>query len=319
VPRFWLVFASALLCAACSRSDRPSARFLSIATGGTGGVYYPYGGGLAKVLNESLPGIRATAEVTAASVDNLKLVRDGRADIAFVLADTLADAVAGRGAFEGRPVPAASLAVLYSNYTHVVTTTASGIASVADLRGKTVSTGAPGSGTEVIALRVLRAAGLDPNRDLTRQGLGASESAGALKDGKVAAFFFSGGIPTAAVQDLAHTQGITIRLIPTDAELPALQRDYGPWYFPLQIAAASYKGIDQPVPVVGVANILVVNRSMPDDLAYDITRVMFEQKAELAAIHPEAAQLSLERAAAGSPAEYHPGALRFYNEKKSSK
>jgi len=302
--------------ASCSDAGKPQSRFLSIATGGTGGVYYPYGGGLAKVLNENLPNVRATAEVTAASVDNLKLIRDGRADIAFVLADTLADAVAGRGAFEGRPVPAASLAVLYSNYTHVVTTTATGIASIADLRGKTVSTGAPGSGTELIAMRVLRAAGLDPDRDVTRQGLGASESAGALKDGKVAAFFFSAGVPTAAVQDLAHTQGITLRLIPTDAQLPAIQRDYGQWYFPLQIPAGSYKGIDQPVPVVGVANILVVNRSMADDLAHDITRVLFEKKAELAAIHPEAAQLSLDRAAAGSPADYHPGALRFYGERR---
>jgi TRAP transporter TAXI family solute receptor len=302
--------------ASCSDAGKPQSRFLSIATGGTGGVYYPYGGGLAKVLNENLPNVRATAEVTAASVDNLKLIRDGRADIAFVLADTLADAVAGRGAFEGRPVPAASLAVLYSNYTHVVTTAASGIASIADLRGKTVSTGAPGSGTELIAMRVLRAAHLDPDRDVTRQGLGASESAGALKDGKVAAFFFSAGVPTAAVQDLAHTQGITLRLIPTDAQLPAMQRDYGQLYFPLQIPAGSYKGVDQPVPVVGVANILVVNRSMADDLAYDITRVLFERKAELAAIHPEAAQLSLDRAAAGSPAGYHPGALRFYGERR---
>jgi len=313
----WRSILALLLTIGASCSDtKPQARFLSIATGGTGGVYYPYGGGLAKVLNENLPNVRATAEVTAASVDNLKLIRDGRADIAFVLADTLADAVAGRGAFEGRPVPAASLAVLYSNYTHVVTTTATGIASIADLRGKTVSTGAPGSGTELIAMRVLRAAGLDPDRDVTRQGLGASESAGALKDGKVAAFFFSAGVPTAAVQDLAHTQGITLRLIPTDAQLPAIQRDYGQWYFPLQIPAGSYKGIDQPVPVVGVANILVVNRSMADDLAHDITRVLFEKKAELAAIHPEAAQLSLDRAAAGSPADYHPGALRFYGERR---
>src|SRR3954466_4323057 len=144
---------------ACSSDHRSNSRFLSIATGGTGGVYYPYGGGLAKVLNENLPNIRATAEVTAASVDNLKLIRDGRADIAFVLADTLADAVSGRGAFQGRPVPAASLAVLYSNFTHVVTLANSGIKSIVDLRGKVVSTGAPGSGTEVIAIRLLRASG----------------------------------------------------------------------------------------------------------------------------------------------------------------
>jgi uncharacterized protein len=304
---------------ACSASDRPPARFLSIATGGTGGVYYPYGGGLAKVLNDSLPGVRATAEVTAASVDNLKLIRDGRADIAFVLADTLADAVAGRGAFEGRPVPAASLAVLYSNYTHIVTTRASGISSIAGLRGKTVSTGAAGSGTEVIAFRVLRAAGLDPDRDVTRQALGATESAGALKDGKIAAFVWTAGLPTAAIQDLAHSQGLTIKLIPSADVLPTLRREYGELYFPLEIPANLYPGVDQPVSVVGIANVLVVNRSMPDELAYDITRVLFEKKGELAAIHPEARQLSLERAAAGSPADYHPGALRYYAQQKAGK
>lgn len=288
------------------------ARFLSIATGGTGGVYYPYGGGVAKVLNEHLPGVRATAEVTAASVDNLKLIRDGRADIAFTLADTLADAVQGRGAFEGRPVPAASLAVLYTNYTHLVTTTGSGIRSVADLRGKTISTGAPGSGTEVIALRVLRAAGIDPAKDVVRQGLGASESAGALKDGKVAAFFWSGGLPTAAVQDLAHSPGMSIDLIAMADLLPVLRRDYGELYFQADVLANAYKGVAHPVAVVGVANVLVVNKSMPEPLAYDITRLLFEKKAELAAIHPEAANLSLGRASTGSPAGYHEGALRYY-------
>ena len=168
-------------------------------------MYYPYGGGLAKVLNEGIPGIRASAEVTSASVDNLKLIRDGKADIAFALADTVSDAVNGRGAFAGAPVPAVSLAVLYSNYTHLVTLASTGINTVADLRGKTVSTGSPGSGTEVIAFRVLRAAGMNPETDVTRQGLGASESADALKDGKVAAFFWSGGLPTAADPgSLAH-------------------------------------------------------------------------------------------------------------------
>jgi TRAP transporter TAXI family solute receptor len=277
-------------------------------------VYYPYGGGLAKVLNESLPGVRATAEVTAASVDNLKLIRDGRADVAFVLADTLADAVNGRGAFDGRPVPVASLAILYPNSTHVVTTTATGVASIADLRGKTISTGSPGSGTEVIALRILRAAGLDPDKDVTRQGLGASESAGALKDGKVAAFFFSGGIPTAAIQDLAHTSGLAVRLLPCADVVPALRRDFGDLYFSLDIPAGAYNGVTGIVPVVGVANVLVVNKSMPEQLAYDITRLLFEKKAELAAIHPEAAHLDVKRAAAGTPAAYHEGALRYYKE-----
>ena len=310
---FSIALASALSALACA--DRGGAQFLSIATGGTGGVYYPYGGGLAKVLNENLPSVRATAEVTAASVDNLKLIRDGKADIAFVLADTLADAVNGQGAFEGKPVPVASLAVLYSNYTHIATLAQSGMTKVSDLRGKTVSTGSPGSGTEVIALRVLRAAGLDPETDVTRQGLGVSEPAGALKDGKIDAFFWSGGLPTAAVQDLAHSQGISLRLLPSVDLVPVLQREHGPLYFPLEIPAGAYRGIVAPVGVVGVANVLVVSRSMPDQLAYDITRILFEKQPELAAIHPEARNLSLDTAAQGSPAPYHAGAVRYFKER----
>ena len=299
---------------ACSNSGT-NARFLSIATGGTGGVYYPYGGGLAKILNENLPSVRATAEVTAASVDNLKLIRDGRADVAFTLADTLADAVKGAGAFQDRPVNAASIAVLYSNYTHLVVLASSGIQSVADLRGKIVSTGSPGSGTEVIAFRVLRAAGLDPDNDVRRQGLGASESVEALKDAKVDAFFWSGGLPTAAVQDLSHTPGISIRLLPTLSLLTTLNREHGALYFPLDIPEGAYPGVQSAVPVIGVANVLVVNRAMPDDLAYDLTRLLFEKQQELAAIHPEARNLSLQSAPKGSPAEFHPGAIRYYREK----
>jgi hypothetical protein len=307
--------ATIALLASAGCSERPRAQFISIATGGTGGVYYPYGGGLAKVLNENVAGIRASAEVTSASVDNLKLIRDGKADVAFALADTVADALNGRGAFAGEPVPAAGIAVLYSNYTQVVTLTTSGIRTIADLRGRTVSTGSPGSGTEVIAFRVLRAAGLNPDSDVSRQGLGAAESAGALKDAKIDAFFWSGGLPTAAVQDLAYSQGVTIRLIPTGDLVAPLQRDHGLLYFPLEIPAGAYRGIAAPVPVVGVANVLVVNRSMPEPLAYDITRVLFEKQAELAAIHPEARNLSLEAAITGSPAEFHPGALRYYRER----
>lgn len=298
-----------------SGAPRSDSQFISIATGGSGGVYYPYGGGLAKILNDGLPRVRATAEVTAASVDNLKLIRDSRADIAFTLADTLDDAVKGRGAFDGRPVPAASLAVLYSNYTQIVTLASSNIRRVADLRGHTVSTGSPGSGTEVTALRLLAAAGLDPAKDVTRQGLGASESADALKDGKIEAFFWSGGLPTAAVQDLTHTSGITIRLVPSADLLPALRRDHGDLYFELRIPSKVYPGVETDVAVVGVANVLVVNRAMPDDLAYHITRLLFERQSELATIHPEAGNLSLATAVKGSPAPYHPGALRYYREK----
>lgn len=292
------------------------ARYLSIATGGTGGVYYPYGGGIAKVLNERLPNVRATAEVTAASVDNIKFIRDGRADLAFTLADTLADAVKARGAFAGGPPPpVVSIAVLYSNYTQLVTLASSGIRTVADLRGKVVSTGAPGSGTEVIAFRLLLAAGVDPDREVRRQSLGASESADALKDGKLDAFFWSAGLPNPAVQDLSHAPGITIRIVPNADLLPRLQAEFGDLYFRAEIPSSTYPGVTAPVPVVGVANVLVVNSSMPDDLAYAITRVLFEHQVDLAAIHPEARHLSLRTAVQGSPAAFHPGAVRYYREK----
>jgi TRAP transporter TAXI family solute receptor len=324
--RLRLVAVSVFLCAAgfllasCRKDGAPRARFLSIATGGTGGVYYPYGGGLAKLLNENIPGVRASAEVTAASVDNLKLIRDKKADIAFTLADTLADAVAGRGPFSSTgPIPVVSLAVLYSNYTHIVSLAGSGISRVADLRGKVISTGSPGSGTEIIAFRLLRAAGLDPARDVTHQGLGATESADALKDGKIAAFVWSGGLPSAAIQDLSHSPGIRIALVPSGDLLPSLQKEFGDLYFPLDVPPSSYPGVTASVPVVGVANVLVVNSSMPEDLAYAITRLLFEKQAALAAIHPEASKLSLTTAVKGSPAPFHPGALRYYREKSGAR
>jgi len=290
---------------------------LSIATGGTGGVYYPYGGAIARVISEHLAGVEATAEVTAASVDNLKLIRDHKSDIGFTLADTLDDAVKGRGAFtQGGPVPVRALAVLYSNYTHLVAHGASGVSRVADLKGKTVSIGAAGSGTELVATRMLRAAGLDPARDMTRANLGVSQSVDALKDGKIDAFFWSGGVPTAAVLDLASTPGASWRLVPNDDVLESLQSTYGAsLYSRLSVPSAAYAGLLADVAVVGVSNLLVVHQDMSEQLAYDITRLLFEHQAELIAVHPEAARLSLATAPTGSPAPFHPGALRYYRDR----
>ena len=290
---------------------------LSIATGNTGGVYYPYGGGLAKVLSESLPKVEVTAEVTAASVDNLKLIQLGKVDIAFTLADTLADAVRGRGAFEKTgAVKARTLAVLYPNYTHLVTVEGNGIERLADLRGKVVSTGSAGSGTEVIAFRVLRAAGLDPDRDLRRQALSVNASVDAIKDDKIDAFFWSGGLPTASVLDLASTAGLTAKLIANDEVIPSLQSAWGPsLYRRIVMPKGSYPGQPTDIAVVAVDNALVVDAAMDTQLAYEVTRTLFDRKAELVAIHPEARHLSPEVAIAGSPAEFHPGAIRYYQER----
>ncbi|MBI2832800.1 MAG: TAXI family TRAP transporter solute-binding subunit [Acidobacteria bacterium] len=305
---------SGLMAVACGGGGLTKQR-LSIATGGTGGVYYPYGGGLAKIISANLPNTEATAEVTSGSVDNLKFIRDGKSDIAFTLADTLDEAVKGRGAFEGRRVPAAALAVIYTNFTHVVTLASSGINEIAGLRGKVVATGAPGSGTEVIAFRTLEAAGIDPTREVQKQGLGVAQAVDALKDGKIDAFFWSGGVPTAAVLDLANTPAMTLKLLPNGDLVPPLQQKYRSLYHAATIPKSAYPGLPADVPVIGVANLVVVHAAMPEQLAYDVTRLLFEKQHELAAIHPQASVLTLGTALIGSPAPFHKGAIRYYREK----
>ena len=308
-----------VVCLACSgaSSSTPVKQRLSIATGGTGGVFYPYGGGIAKVISESLPGVEATAEVTAASVDNLKFIKQGTSDIAFTMADTAQDAMLGKEGFEGiGAVQVRTLAVLYTSYVHLVALDGSGISRVEDLRGRLVSTGAAGSGTTVLANRILHAAGLDPRKDIRAQSLGVAQSVEALKDGKIDAFFWNAGLPTASILDLVNTPGIHARFIPTEAIVPRLHQRYGAeLYYPAVIPKGTYK-TNPDVTVVAVANLLVVSESMSEMLAHDITRLLFEKQSELAAIHPQARELAIETALNGSSIPFHPGAIRYYRERQ---
>ena len=310
----WLVVCAALAGAVACGGNGSQVRFLSIATGGTGGVYYPYGGALASVLTSKLKDTQVTAEVTGASVDNLKLMQQGRADLAFTLADTLLEAVAGTGPFADiGKVDARSIAVLYTNYTHLVVRQGSGITHVSDLKGRVVSTGAPGSGTELIADRLLMAAGIDPRQGITRHALGASESAGALKDGKVDAFFWSGGLPTSAIQDLAATPGFSIALVSQADLLPALQQRYGPdLYRTVTMPGGTYRGTPDPVEVIGVSNVLVASGRLEPDLVEKITIALFEAKTELTAAHPEARHLAPATGPNSAPVPFHEGSLRYY-------
>lgn len=288
---------------------------LSIATGGTGGVYYPLGGGMASVISKYIPYAEATAEVTTASVDNCRLVGAGKADLALIMADSGWDAYQGRGVFKEK-IPLRTLFAFYPNNMHIVTVEGRGIEKVTDLKGKRVSTGAPGSGTEVMALRVLEAYGIDPDKDIKRDKLGASESAGALKDRKIDAYFWVGGVPTASVTDVAATPGIKIKLIGHDDALPKMREKYGPLYVKGVIPAKAYPGLDADVPITVVWNIVVCHEKMKGDVAYDIVKTLFDHKPELVAVHKEASWLSLEpQAAGGSPIPFHPGAIRFYTEK----
>jgi uncharacterized protein len=288
---------------------------LSIATGGTGGVYYPLGGGLANILTNTLPTVEAAAEVTSASVDNIKLVGAKKADVAFTLADTAWDGYSGTGKFKDK-VAVRSLAVLYANKSQWVTIEGTGINKMTDLKGRRIATGAPGSGTEVIALRILEAYGIDPEKGVKREKLSVAESVNAIKDKKIDAFFWSGGIPTAAVTDLAATPGVKIKLLDHADATAAMVKKWGPLYVTGKIAAKSYPNQDKDVQVVDVYNLLVVNEKMDEKLAYDITKTLFEKKADLVAVHQEAANLDLAiQYGGGSPIAFHPGAMKYFAEK----
>ena len=288
---------------------------ISIATGGTGGVYYPLGGGLANVLTKAIPGVEATAEVTSASVDNVKLVGAGKADVAFVLGDTAADGVNGTGKFKEK-IPVRSVAVIYANKSQWVTVEGTGITKMQDLKGRRIATGAPGSGTEVIAIRILEAYGMNPDKDVTREKLSVAESVNALKDRKIDAFFWSGGVPTAAVTDLAATPGMKIKLLDHADAIPKMVQKYGPLYVKGTIPAKSYPGQDADASGADVWNLLVVSDKMDEKLAYQITKAVFESKDELAGVHSEAKNIDLKKQyEVGSPVPFHPGAVKYFAEK----
>ncbi len=291
-------------------------RRLSIGTAGTGAVMYVYGGAIAKVISTYVPNVEATAELTAGSVDNLRLMMRGAVDLAATQSDALVDALQRRGPFAGGPAaPARTLATLFRVVMHLVTFADVGIERLADLRGRRVSTGPPGAGSENMALRVLAAGGVDPDRDLRRERLSFAASAEALKDGKLDACFIAGGLPNPAVMDLARTHGRRLRLVPLDEVLPTLQRQFGPnVYFPYDVPRGAYPGIDATVPTAGANQLLVADERLDEALVHDITQVIFDHHAELVAVHPAARELTLQSAVTGSPAPYHEGAIRYFRE-----
>jgi len=309
-----VIMALALVVTASTAGAAKTER-LSIATGGTGGVYYPMGGAMAAVISKYIPSTEATAEVTAASVDNCLLIGQKKADLAFSMADTAWDAYSGVGKPFPKKLPLRTVLVLYPNNLHVVTLEGKGIEKVADLKGKRVSTGSPGSGTEVMGLRLLEAAGLNPDKDVKRDKLGVSESAGALKDGKIDAFIWGGGIPTAAVLDLAATPGVRMKLVPHGDLVAKMREKYGPIYVTGVIPAHSYPGQTKEVQIAVVWNVLVCNESLPENLAYTITKVLLEHRNEIVAVHKDASYITLQIQAAGaSPIPFHAGALRYFKE-----
>jgi TRAP transporter TAXI family solute receptor len=284
---------------------------LSIATGGTGGVYFPMGGGLAEVINNYVDGYSATAEVTGASVENMGLIATGDADLGIALADTVAQAYSGTGRFEGQQLPMIrGLASMYSNMVHIVALEGSGITSLEDLRGMRVSVGAPGSGTEVNAEAILSANGITYD-DIEEQRLNFNETADALANGDIDAGFWSVGAPTSSILNLATTQSIVVIEL-TDEQMAAAQ-EAEPLFARTTLAAGTYDGVGDTA-VLGVPNVLAVSSEMSEDLAYEITRAMFEHIDDLRAVHPAANQTTVEFTLSATPVPLHAGAIRYYEE-----
>ena len=309
------VAAAALSLLAASAGHAQPAQRLSITTGGPGGVYFPLGHSMAQVLSRHIPGLQATAEASRGSVENLKLIGAGKAEVGFAMVDAAWQAANGLEPFAKGRVDVRTLMLLDPDRMQVVTVDGTGIAKLADLKGKRVSTGAPGSGVELMAMRVLEAIGVDARSDITQAHLGAVESVNAIRDRKIDAFFWVGGVPTPAITDLAGTPGTKVRLIDHAEALEAMNLKYGPLYVKGVIPASAYPGMDKPVEGIDVWNILVASDRMSDRMAYDIVKTLMESKPELVSARREATDIRLRFQAIGSPIPYHPGARKYFEER----
>lgn len=317
MKKFTVMMAAAVaVCGLATAVAQEKKSRISIGTGGTAGVYYPLGGGLAALLSKYVPGVDATAEVTAGSVANLQLIGGGKSEVGFTMADSAWDAYNGLDKFKDKKVPLRTLVVFYPNRMQVVTLDGKGIEKMTDLKGKRMATGAPASGTEVMSMRLLEAYGLDPNKDVNRERLSLAESVNALKDGKVDALSWVGGVPTPGLTDLAATPGKKIKLVDHGDAADAMRKKYGPLYVKNKILANAYPGEARETTNVDVWNLLVVPESADENLIYQITKTMFEKKDELVKVHKDAAFLALDnQLTGGSPIPFHPGALRYFKEK----
>ncbi|MEV6879794.1 TAXI family TRAP transporter solute-binding subunit [Amycolatopsis sp. NPDC051128] len=278
---------------------------ITIATGNSGGVYYVLGGGLAQLISNNTK-LRATAAETGASVQNIQQLVAGNYDVAFSLADTAADAVRGKGSFDGKPQKIQALSRIYPNSTQVLVRSDSGINSVADMKGKRISTGSPKSGTEVIANRLLKAAGLKPDADVQAQRLDLAKTADGMKSGTLDGLVWSGGLPTAQITDITTALKDKVKFLDITPLLPELKK-VNDVYDQGTIPAAAY-GQPADVPTVVVPNLLLVREDFPAGNACAITKLIFDKQAELAKVHPAAKEITKQLAPRTDPVPLHPGA-----------
>lgn len=290
-------------------------KFISIATGGTGGAYFPIGAGLADIINKKLTGYNASAEVTAASKVNCIMVNDGKSDIALVLGDTLSYGYKGEklGGFSKPLTNLRVIANIYANTIQIVARKDSGVTKLADLKGKKVSVGAPGSGTEINARQIFAAAKMSYHDFGRTDYLSFSESADQMKNRAIDVTLMSSGLPNPGIMDIATSQEITI--VPIEGHLLQVLDKETPFFVPAVIPKGTYKGQDHDVSSVGIPNFLIVRGDLDENTVYEITKAMFENLDRLVQAHAAAKGIKLENAAKGLPVPLHPGAAKYYREK----
>ncbi|MBK3772833.1 TAXI family TRAP transporter solute-binding subunit [Azospirillum sp. YIM DDC1] len=288
-------------------------QFVTVLTGGTSGVYYPLGVALSGIYGKAIPGAKVTVQATKASVENLNLLQSERGEIAFSLGDSLSGAWKGdeEAGFKTKLTKLRTVAAIYPNYIQIVAAKDSGVKTLADLKGKRVSVGAPKSGTELNARAIFAAAGLGYKDFAKTEYLPFAESVDLIKNRQLDATLISAGLGVAAIKDLATSQDITIVSIPADV----IQKVGDPAYIAETIPANSYSGQGEPVPTAAVRNLLVTHAGVSDDAVYAMTKAMFENLDAMAAAHAAAKQIKLDATAIQSPVPLHPGAEKFYKEK----
>lgn len=294
-----------------SESERSEIDPIVVSGGGTSGIYYQYGDQLASVLGDHLD-VTASVVQTGGSIENLDDLADGRSQMAFSAADAAADATSSKGSFDEQ-LPVKAVARLYDDFVHLVVPFHSDIEQIQDLSDRVVSLGGRGSGTDVIAQRLLSLAGMDLE-DVENAALGIDQSIAALRAEEIDAFFWSGGLPTPGVEDLALD--FPIRLIPLQDLVESARNEYGSGYRHGVVPEGTY-GIREDVSTMAVPNFLMVRSDLSDDAAYAIVETLFNERAEIAQGVPAAALLDRARAIFTEPVELHPGALRYYRDHKT--
>jgi TRAP transporter TAXI family solute receptor len=286
--------------------------FINVLTGGTSGVYYPLGVAIGKIYGDKIANVKTQVQATKASVENLVLLQQGRGELAFTLGDSLKAAWDGdeEAGFKTKLDKLRTIGAIYPNYIQIVATAESGIKTLADLKGKSLSVGAPKSGTELNSRAILAAAGMS-YKDMGKvEYLPFAESVDLMKNRQLNATLQSAGLGVASLKDLSTSTEITVVSVPK-----AVVDKIGPPFVAVTIPANTYNGQDKDVPTAAVINYLVTSSAVSDDLAYQMTKLVFESLPELANAHAAGKEIKLEAAASGSPVPLHPGAIRYYKEK----